>query len=63
MAWVGKTEDLSGLEPDSEDWISPQSFPKLLKEFFTKLERHMFQLCSRMKRLLIDVKKNGVQKF
>ena len=37
VAWVGKTEDLSGLEPGSEDWISDSSLPPTLKRIFSEI--------------------------
>ena len=37
MAWVGKTEDLSGLEPDSEDWISDSKLPETIKKIFCEV--------------------------
>ena len=37
MAWVGKTEDLSGLEPDSEDWISDSKLPETVKNIFCEV--------------------------
>ena len=37
VAWVGKTEDLSGLEPDSEDWISDSTLPRTLKSIFSEI--------------------------
>ena len=37
VAWVGKTEDLSGLEPDSNDWISDSNLPKTLKSIFSEI--------------------------
>ena len=37
MAWVGKTEDLSGLEPDSEDWISDSKLPETVKRIFCEV--------------------------
>ena len=37
VAWVGKTEDLSGLEPDSEDWISDSVLPWTLKNIFGEI--------------------------
>ena len=37
MAWVGKTEDLSGLEPDSEDWISDSKLPETIKRIFCEV--------------------------
>ena len=37
MAWVGKTEDLSGLEPDSEDWISDSKLSETVKRIFCEV--------------------------
>ena len=37
MAWVGKTEDLSGIEPDSEDWISEAELPETVKRIFCEI--------------------------
>ena len=37
VAWVGKTEDLSGLEPVSEDWISSSNLPQTLKSIFSEI--------------------------
>ena len=37
MAWGGKTEDLSGLEPDSEDWISDSKLPETVKRIFCEV--------------------------
>jgi len=37
VAWVGKTADLSGLEPNNEDWISDSKLPKTLKSIFIEI--------------------------
>ena len=37
VAWVGKTEDLSGLEPDSKDWISDSNLPQTLKSILSEI--------------------------
>ena len=37
VAWVGKTEDLSGLEPSSEDWISDSTLPLTIKSIFSEI--------------------------
>ena len=37
VAWVGKTADLSGLEPDNEGWINDSKLPKTLESIFTEI--------------------------
>ena len=37
VAWVGKTEDLSGLEPGNEDWLSEATLPQTLKSIFSEI--------------------------
>ena len=37
VAWVGKTDDLSGLEPDSKDWISDSNLPQTLKSILSEI--------------------------
>ena len=37
VAWVGKTEDLSGLEPGIDDWISDSLLPPTLKSIFSEI--------------------------
>ena len=48
MAWVGKTEDLSGLEPDSEDWISDSKLPETVKRIFKIMMMIMLRFRSNM---------------
>jgi glutathione S-transferase len=39
FAWVGSTEDLTGLEPGDADWISPGALPATLKAILTEVGR------------------------
>ena len=38
-AWVGLMEDLSGLEPDQEDWIDPAAPPPTLAPLLAEIGR------------------------
>ena len=38
-AWVGLVEELSGLEPDESQWISPQDIPQTLRALLAEIGR------------------------
>jgi hypothetical protein len=39
FAWVDVVDDLSGLEPTDEDWVSPGAIPETMRPLFAEVGR------------------------